>query len=95
MSEHPIIQILDRWPSRRAIADDMNRALVVVHRWFSRLSVPAEYDAPLIRAAKKRGINLTAMELASARDNAADQVGHSGKCLDGTTSEDIQAEAAE
>lgn len=64
---HPLIQILSRWPSRKALADDTGVDLYAVHRWFQRASVKGEHDAKLLARASERGIALTADELVRAR----------------------------
>lgn len=67
MSEHPIIDILGRWPSRKELAEDIGKGVIVVHRWHQRKSIPAEYDLCLIEAASRRGIGLSLEDLAEAR----------------------------
>lgn len=67
MSEHPIIDILGRWPSRKELAEDIGKGVIVVHRWHQRKSIPAEYDLDLVEAASKRGIGLSLEDLAKAR----------------------------
>lgn len=71
-----IINILARWPSRRALADDMGVDLYAVHRWFQRQALPGKYDAALIAAARRRGIRLKTKELIEARALHTDQHGH-------------------
>ncbi len=69
---HPIISILSRWPSRRAVYEDALTAdpdldMVAVHRWFQRGSVPSKYDVALLQGADRRGIGLHFLEIANAR----------------------------
>ena len=81
---HPILRILNLWPSRRAVLEDVNASLpegrkldmVAIHRWFQRKSIPSEYDAALIDGASKRNIALNWRELMEARAAHADQSGH-------------------
>lgn len=72
-----LIIILDRWPSRAAIALDAGVDLFAVHRWYQRGGFPARHDATLIAAARRRKIRLSAREIVDARSARADQHGHS------------------
>lgn len=74
--QHPIVSILDRWPNRKAIADDAGVDLYAVHRWYQRKSINGRHDAALISGARRRKIRLSAKELAEARSTHADQGGH-------------------
>lgn len=64
---HPIIDILNRWPSRQSLADDLSIPLVVVHRWHQRASIPAKYDTRILDCASRRNIPLNWRELMDAR----------------------------
>lgn len=77
VTETPILDILNLWPSRKALADDARVPLIVVHRWHQRRSIPPGYDARLIDAAAARGIPLSALDLVNARA-LRDHTGHSG-----------------
>ena len=61
------LEILNRWPSRQAPADDLGKKIVVVHRWHQRKSIPSKYDARLLDAASARNIPLNWRELMDAR----------------------------
>lgn len=59
--DHPVTELLAKWPSRRAIRDDARAAepgleLVAVHRWFSRHTIPSRYWRSLIDGAVARGM---------------------------------------
>jgi hypothetical protein len=74
-------EIIKRWPSRQAMADDCSVTgspvdLFAVHRWFQRSSIPGKHDSRLLQGAARRGFALTADELVAARSEHADQVGH-------------------
>ena len=64
-----IIEILDRWGSRKAVADDLGVSPARVHKWPSSNSIPAKYHLGLIEAAARRGISLTADELVRAHSD--------------------------
>jgi len=72
----PTQTILKRWPSRQAVADDTGVALVAVHRWWQRKSIPAKYDAALLDAASRRNIPLNWRELMDARSARPEHIGH-------------------
>ncbi|MBD9529002.1 hypothetical protein [Paracoccus sp. PAR01] len=82
MTQPPtIIEILRRWPSRRAVHEDAKvidpaLELIAVHRWFQRESVPPRFDAALLQGADRRGFGLHPMELVNARSTHIDRVGH-------------------
>ncbi len=82
MSKHPSTsEILKRWPSRQAVADDAGVDLFAVHRWHQRGSIPGKHDSRLLAGAEKRGICLSAQELIEARSVHADQAGHGEQSL--------------
>ncbi len=60
-------EILSRWPSRRAVADDLGKKPVVVHRWHQRQGIPQKYHAALLDAASRRNIPLNWRELLDHR----------------------------
>lgn len=74
--------IIERWPSRRQLAsdmtDEMGRSVDVyaIHRWHQRNRIPAEYDLAMLRAAERRRIGLSLVDLVNARCGHADQCGH-------------------
>lgn len=76
MSEHPVITILSRWPSRRELHEDARAAdpkldLVAVHRWFTRESVNPRHWPALVDGATRRGFGLTVDELMRAHGTKA------------------------
>lgn len=46
--------ILELWPSRQELADDLGEKLATVHKWHTRNSVPADKWQSLLTAARKR-----------------------------------------
>lgn len=75
-------EIIDRWPSKRALAADVTSKtgkkldVIAVFRWHSRNSIPSKYDLALIEAATERSISLSLVELMKARSAHTDQVGN-------------------
>lgn len=92
---HPILSILNMWPSRQDLASDMGLPLIAVHRWHQRESIPPEYDLRLLDAAANRNIPLLWRDLMKAREVArelkprggkssnTDQHGHSAETMQG------------
>jgi len=82
---HPIILLLDKWPSRKAIADDAGVDLYAVHRWYQRKHIPPKHDACLVASAARRGFSLSWQELIEARAQANNQDGHNIGASQGAT----------
>lgn len=59
--------IFDIWPSLKEMASDLRRPYPTVAAWHARKSIPAKYDADLVRCAKARGQIVTFEELAHLR----------------------------
>lgn len=69
--DHPVLEILNRWPDRQAVFEDVKRDdpeidMIAVHRWFQRCSVPPSRWRALLHGARRRGIYLIADELIEA-----------------------------
>lgn len=65
--------IIDLWPSRAALAEDITAdddpvTLATVHKWAQRGSIPSRYHAELLRAATDRAIPLSADDVVAAHD---------------------------
>lgn len=70
--------VIGLWPSRKAMADEVeaagaggpDEAVTVerVHKWAKRGVIPATYHGRVLRAASRRGINLTADDLVALHD---------------------------
>jgi hypothetical protein len=66
-------EIIDLWPSRAALAEDVSApddpvTVATVHKWAQRNSIPSHYHAPLLRAAQRRHIVLSAGALVAAHE---------------------------
>jgi len=61
------MNIISRWPSRKALAADMGEPITTIHMWAHRNSIAGKFDVKLVSAAKRRGIYLTYEELAQTR----------------------------
>ena len=56
MSKKPISELIDNWKPRRALADEIGASVDQVHKWAQFGRIPAEWQYPVIKAAKLRGI---------------------------------------
>lgn len=74
-------ELVDLWPSRLEVADDIDASVAQVHKWVQHNSIPAKYHWKIVTAAKTRKFALTAEDMLRL---------HS---LDGDLSQDI-AEAS-
>ena len=92
-NKNPTLDILNRWPSRSALASDVGAKLIAVHRWHQRSSIPAKYDSTLLDAASARNIPLNWRELMDARSASRDQNGQS--CANSQDDQKINKRSAE
>jgi len=74
MSSATPADILGRWPSREAVAQDCGVEPIAVYRWERRERIPLRHFPALLAAAQRRNIRLTADELVGvhARVEAAE-----------------------
>ena len=57
MSQHtPIKDLIDEWPTRRALADEIGAKEAAVHKWAQADRIPAAWQASVVRAARARGL---------------------------------------
>lgn len=73
MSIHDVKTIIALWPTRSALAGDIDRVedpVLVdrVHKWAQVGSIPPKYHGRIIRAARRRGLILTAEDVVAAHD---------------------------
>ncbi len=71
--------IIDRWPSRGAIAADAGRSPTTIHSWYHRNSIPGDVYVTLVNAAKRRGFSLSFEDLARSRADAPVRAGCKGQ----------------
>jgi len=64
-------EIIDLWPSRIGLADDVGATLNNVDIWYYRKRIPARRDVDFIRAARARDLPLTYEILAHSRADGA------------------------
>lgn len=68
--------VIDLWPSRKAMADDLDVKLHRIHHWHHRNRIPADFDLRLLSAASKRNIPLHWRQLMGLRDPDSVQYGN-------------------
>ena len=57
MSKKPITVLIDRWPSRKALADEIGASEAQVHKWARFGRIPSEWQFPVMQAAKSHGFD--------------------------------------
>ncbi|MCB1340787.1 MAG: hypothetical protein KDK24_06940 [Pseudooceanicola sp.] len=64
-----IRDVIDMWPTRAVLADEMSAILEVaggrvtgeqVHKWAQKAAIPARFHQTLLEAARRRGFPVTA-----------------------------------
>lgn len=63
-----IKELIDLWPTRKALAEDLATTKERVDKWAQSGSIPARFHAPLIRAAVRRGFGVTADDMVRLHD---------------------------
>jgi hypothetical protein len=51
-----IRDLIDRWPTRKALADEVGANTASVHKWATTGRVPPRWQLAVIRAAQARGV---------------------------------------
>ena len=69
-------QIFNIWPTIKDLSRDLGLEYTTVHSWKQRGSIPARYDLDIVRAAAKRGHELSFEDLAQARSGSNTQSAH-------------------
>jgi hypothetical protein len=74
MDSHLTVRaIIDLWPSRAALVEDIHTdddpvTLATVHKWAQRNSIPSRYHAAVLRAGARRSFALSAESIVAAHD---------------------------
>ena len=68
MTVTSVRELIDLWPSRRELADDLQTTKDRVDKWARALSIPARYHAGILRAALARGFAVSAEDLVRLHD---------------------------
>lgn len=65
-----VADIIDLWPSQADFASDCEAKWMTAHQWRLRDRIPPEYWSALVKAAKRRGLNVserTLIEMTAAK----------------------------
>lgn len=54
-TDTPIRKLIDSWPTRRALADQIGAQTDAVHKWASSGRIPADWQAAVVTAARENG----------------------------------------
>lgn len=57
--------VIDKWPSRDEMADDLGEKVGTIHKWYARDRIPSEKWSALVEAGKKRRIKITIQQFAA------------------------------
>ncbi|MDR9393959.1 MAG: hypothetical protein RI571_06480 [Roseovarius sp.] len=57
MEKTPIRDLIDRWATRKQLADEIGASLASVHKWAKFNRIPANWQASVIRAAQAQGFS--------------------------------------
>lgn len=72
MENTPVKDLIDRWPSRAALASDLEAVIGEpvsvdrVHKWAQAGSIPSGFQAHVIAAGNRRGFDITPDEMVRA-----------------------------
>lgn len=66
-----IKQLIDLWPSRKALAEDIDTSKDRVDKWAQSGSIPAKFHAAVLKAAAARSFIITAEDLVRLHDPEA------------------------
>ena len=64
-------EMIDEWPSRRALALDIGAKVEAVHKWAQAGRIPTDWQALVIKAARLRGYDLTPEMMIEAHSRAS------------------------
>ena len=54
--ENPIKTLIDTWPTRKALADEIGANTDAVHKWAAAGRIPADWQAAVVIAARDKGL---------------------------------------
>lgn len=52
--ENPIKELIDTWPTRKALADEIGANTDAVHKWAAAGRIPANWQSAVLAAARKQ-----------------------------------------
>lgn len=57
MANTPVKDLIDKWSTRRELADAVGANLAAVHKWAAADRIPTQWQAHVVRAAQARGMH--------------------------------------
>lgn len=71
MTPLSITDLINLWPSRRTLAEEIGATEAAVHKWAANSRIPSDWQARVVRAAQKRGhLGITAAWMIEAHEPA-------------------------
>lgn len=55
MPEKPITTLIDAWPTRKVLAEELGASEAQVHKWAKFGRIPSEWQFPMVEAARRNG----------------------------------------
>lgn len=52
----PIRDLIDAWPTRKALAEQIGANVEAVHKWAASNRIPSDWQAAVVTAAQARGL---------------------------------------
>ena len=56
-NENPIRALIDTWPTRKALADEIGASPDAVHKWAASGRIPSDWQAAVVIAARNNGLH--------------------------------------
>jgi len=56
MCEQAIKKLIDTWPKRSALAEELGTSTARVHKWAKHNRIPAGWQLAVVQAAQRRGM---------------------------------------
>lgn len=75
-SKTPVAKLIDNWPSRATLAEDLGGSVMSVHHMASRNVVPHKYRYPMAQSALRRGLPVTMDDIVKAASSHVSQNGN-------------------
>ena len=54
--KNPITELLNSWPTRQVLADEIGANVAAVHKWATANRIPARWHHRVVKAAQAKGL---------------------------------------
>ena len=61
------VDILNRWPSRQILSEELEVGIQTIHHWYKSNNIPGGYEQALLESARRLRVKFNLYELAQAR----------------------------